>query len=146
MSNLKTFNIGVKGLIVKDNKVLLLKRDLGNGHIYWDIPGGRIDGSEDILETLKRELIEEIPSIKNFEIKEILHVYRLPRDIEKDLGLVLIFYKVNVEDFQVKLSGEHCGYKWFDKEMLNSIYVGASSEVTYIEQGYKDACLKSLLR
>lgn len=146
MSEIKLFNVGVKGVIVRDKKVLLLKRDLGNGQVYWDIPGGRIDCNEDIIDTLNRELVEEIPSIKSFEIKEILHVYRLPRDIEKDLGLLLIFYKVNVEDFQVKLSGEHCGYKWFDKEMLNSIYVGASSEVTYIEQGYKDACLKSLLR
>lgn len=101
MSNLKTFNIGVKGLIVKDNKVLLLKRDLGNGQMYWDVPGGRINDNEDILETLKRELVEEISSIGDFKIKEILDVYRLPRDIEKDLGLVLIFYKVNVEDFQV---------------------------------------------
>jgi len=145
MNKIKNFNIGVKGVIVKDKKVLLLKRDMGNGQVFWDVPGGRIDDNEDILETLKRELLEELPSIGKFKIKEILHSYRLPRDIKEDLGLVLLFYKVNAEDFQVKLSNEHCDYRWFDKEMLNGIHVGVSVEVEYIEQGYKDACLKSLL-
>ncbi len=112
--------------------------------MYWDVPGGRVDDNEDLLETLRRELVEEIPSIVNFEINEILDVYRLPRDIEKDLGLILLFYQVQSDITNITLSHEHCEYRWFNKEELEGIYVGMNTEVDYIEDGYKQACLKAL--
>ena len=144
MAKTKKINIGVKGVIVKDNKVLLLKRNLGNRQVYWDVSGGRVDDNEDLLETLRRELVEEIPSIVNFEIKEILDVYRLPRGIEKDLGLILLFYRVQSDITNITLSHEHFEYRWFNQEELEDIHVGMNTEVDYIEDGYKQACLKSL--
>ena len=50
------FQIGIKAIIRNaENQILLLKNK-----DYWDIPGGRIDQSEDIETTLLRELNEEI--------------------------------------------------------------------------------------
>lgn len=40
---MKTFYVGVKGVIVKDGKALILKG--GEGRDFWEVPGGRIDGS-----------------------------------------------------------------------------------------------------
>lgn len=49
--------IAHKAIIVKDNKVLLVRSDKG-GH--WDIPGGRIHVGERPNDALKREVKEEL--------------------------------------------------------------------------------------
>lgn len=52
---LKTFYVGVKGVVVVENKALVLKKTDQDGKLFWDIPGGRIDESETIIQTLERE-------------------------------------------------------------------------------------------
>ena len=49
------FHLGAKALLWRAGKVLLLKR-----RNYWDIPGGRIQKKEALLDALHRELEEEI--------------------------------------------------------------------------------------
>lgn len=62
MASIKNFHIGIKAVIVQNNKALLLKDPRFNG---YDLPGGRIDKDEDIEEALKRELFEELGLKKN---------------------------------------------------------------------------------
>lgn len=77
------------------------------------MPGGRIDGDETIEETLRRELLEEVPNIRNIAVHEVLSTFRVPRDIDGDTSLVLIFYKVSADfDGEVQFSFEHSQYKW----------------------------------
>ena len=65
MAQPKLFFVGVKGLIESSkHEILLLKADVtkhrGNIEPYWDIPGGRIDeGENDVLATIRREILEE---------------------------------------------------------------------------------------
>jgi len=56
------FQIGIKGLIRNEQgKILLLKIPAWGGSPgYWDLPGGRMDPGETFVQTLKRELKEEI--------------------------------------------------------------------------------------
>jgi 8-oxo-dGTP pyrophosphatase MutT (NUDIX family) len=56
------FQIGIKGLIRnKAGKILMVHvPSWGDNPAYWDLPGGRMDPGETFLETLKRELQEEI--------------------------------------------------------------------------------------
>jgi len=56
------FQIGIKGLIRSEQgKILLLKiPSWGGSPGYWDLPGGRMDPGETFVQTLKRELKEEI--------------------------------------------------------------------------------------
>jgi 8-oxo-dGTP diphosphatase len=69
----KMFNVGIKGLIENsEGKVLVLKSSLKGHRIpteaYWDIPGGRIEEGENVLDVLKREVEEEL-GIKEFLLK-----------------------------------------------------------------------------
>jgi len=65
----KVFNIGIKGVIIKDNKVLLLRANAATGRKdIWEMPGGRIDKGETITQTLVRELKEEVTGIKNIKM------------------------------------------------------------------------------
>ncbi|MBN1916184.1 NUDIX domain-containing protein [Candidatus Dojkabacteria bacterium] len=127
---LQTFYVGVKGVIVKDSKALILKSSRTDRKTFWDIPGGRINDRETILQTLRRELREELPSIGKFKIGKLLNVYRLSMDLPDGYGLVLIYYKVEAEDFQIYLSDEHCEYAWIAENEIDSLKA---------EEGYKKA-------
>ncbi len=114
---IKDCHVGVKGIVCVDDRCLVLKKGVAD-EAFWDVPGGRIDGEETIEETLLRELHEELPTIGIFEIKEIVGANRLSRNLEGERGLVLIFYNVDAEKFDVTLSPEHTDYKWVTKESL----------------------------
>jgi len=110
---MKKFYVGVKGVVRDGEKgILLLHRDYQSGD-FWDTPGGRIDGDEDFETTLKRELNEELPGIKNVEIKELVGAFRVKKDIENDISLVLLYFLVdaNLPD-PVVISDEHESHVW----------------------------------
>jgi 8-oxo-dGTP diphosphatase len=112
---MKYFFVGVKGVIIRDGKILLLRGS--SRPDFWDVPGGRIDEDETIEEALLRELSEELPSHRNPRIGELLNAYRIPGSIKDDLGLVLLFYKVDVDfDSEITLSDEHTEYAWLSRQ------------------------------
>ena len=47
-----------------------------------------------------------------------MYAHRLTHDIGKDIGLVLLFYKINASHFDVRLSDEHSNYRWVAKSDL----------------------------
>ncbi len=56
------FQIGIKGVVRNEvGEILLLKVPAWSGNPeHWDMPGGRMDPGETFLDTLRRELREEI--------------------------------------------------------------------------------------
>ena len=69
MDYIKDKHIGVYGLIIKDNKILLIKKKTGPYDGKLDLPGGGIKYCEKVEDALVRELKEET----GLDIKE----YRL---------------------------------------------------------------------
>jgi len=53
------YSIGVGALVVKEDKVLLVRRAQEPGKGYWTNPGGYIEQLEPIEETIVREVAEE---------------------------------------------------------------------------------------
>jgi len=59
----KMKRICVRGIVEKDNKLaVIFRRKINNGEIkeYYVIPGGGVEGTENLEEALKRELKEEL--------------------------------------------------------------------------------------
>jgi len=50
--------VSARGIIIKDNKVLLIYREKA-GDIYYSIPGGKVEEGEKLEETVVREVLEE---------------------------------------------------------------------------------------
>ncbi len=112
--------IGVKAIIEKDNKILLLKRSEKYEHLTnaWDIPGGRINFGEEPKEGLKREIKEET-GLKLKEIKKILDASTVFKNEEKHI--VRITYLCTVEEGNPILSNEHTHIEWIPKEELKRL-------------------------
>lgn len=121
MHDEKLFHVGIKALIVNENQqILLLKvnpdslKDNKFG-VYWDIPGGRIQSGDSVMDTLVRELGEET-GLTEISSCEFFHATISPIEIptnEGTVGLVLMIYKVGVDQGgPMLLSDEHSDYAW----------------------------------
>lgn len=53
------FHLGVYGIILKNHSILLVKKSRGPYSGKLDLPGGKPEHGESILQTLKREILEE---------------------------------------------------------------------------------------
>lgn len=112
------FHLGVKALISNKNKqVLLLKRAHPSKQTDWDIPGGRIQKGESLLEALLREVREEtgfahLDDIRPFGM--FLTNIRIPVQ-GGNVGLVFkVFHCQLSEAVDPILSEEHSGFEWLD--------------------------------
>ena len=52
-------HLGAYGILIKDNKILLIKKKTGPYDGKLDLPGGTIEFNEHPVDTLKREFFEE---------------------------------------------------------------------------------------
>ncbi len=106
------FRNAVKAFIVKENKLLLLKRRPNDVHKpgEWDIPGGRLDLGEDPFEGLKRETKEEIDC--DIEIIMPIDVHFFTRGDGQKIQMTIFICKPINEN--IKLSEEHTEYQWVD--------------------------------
>lgn len=113
-----TFHVGVKAVIVKDAKILLVKHKVRG---TWNLPGGRIDENESIEQTLRRELKEELGLRSDVVIGDVVYAFRDPSlTFSEGNGVVLIAYKVSLADHEVLVtSDEHTEVAWmsFDDAM-----------------------------
>ncbi|MBD3155546.1 MAG: NUDIX domain-containing protein [Candidatus Aenigmarchaeota archaeon] len=108
------WKILVNATIQKENKILMGKRvDID----LWEFIGGKIEPGEQPLDTLERELIEEVSL--DIECNEILTSYVTKIENEDEsLNILHINYLVKSVG-KPKLNKKcHSELKWFDKDEL----------------------------
>ena len=115
--------IGVKVLIKNSlGEYLFIKRSrliTSDPIPGWDIPGGRIEADEPLLEALRREIQEEIGHELDSE-----PILLDAQDIfveKRDLHVVRLTYRVQEEVPQIVLSHEHTDYAWFLPKHLSTM-------------------------
>lgn len=107
--------------ILRDKDLFLAVKRNENDDLFpgvWEFPGGHLETGETLKEGLKRELKEEIDFTDDFE-PIITHYYdevkekngKLIHELEIDF-----FINVDSTKINVKLSNEHCDYKWLTKD------------------------------
>lgn len=126
MKNVR-FHITVKGIVVLDNKILLLKRvkPSTDGLGFWELPGGGLEYGETPNQALIRELKEET----GLDIVIIKPAYTFTK-IREDYQTVGIGFLCILKNDHVRLSDEHTDYcfvtiekakELLDKEIYNDI-------------------------
>ena len=107
--------------ILKDKHLFLVVKRNENDDLYpgaWEFPGGHLEEGETLKKGLKRELEEEIGYFNEFE-PIITHYYDEVKNKNGELVHELeIDFIINVdrEKVDIKLSDEHCEYKWVTKD------------------------------
>lgn len=115
MENIKLF-VAVKACIVNEKKEILLLRESpdykdGTNVSLYEIPGGRIDVSENLLDALSREVFEETGlKVVTSEAFEVQDTFNKKRD--EVWHIVRIFYKVKCEEGEIVLSQDHDACEW----------------------------------
>ncbi len=108
------FRNSAKAFIVKDNKLLILKRSSDEVHKanIWEIPGGRLELGENPIEGLKREVKEE----SGIDI-EVLHPIKV-RHFEREDGqtITMLIFLCKALNDDVKISKEHSEFDWVEIE------------------------------
>ena len=62
-----TTHLGVYGVLIEEEKILLVKKSRGAYKSKYDLPGGSFEHGEKPIETLKREFMEEV----GIEVKKV---------------------------------------------------------------------------
>lgn len=112
------FLIGPRATIynTKTKKVLVLQRNDGN--YSWEIPGGKRENNENIVDALNREVKEETGLIINkYKIVYVSPIFENHPILKPFLN---IGYLCFVDNSDVVISDEHIDYKWVDVEELSS--------------------------
>ena len=110
------FLIGPRATIynTNTNKVLLLQRNDGNN--VWEIPGGKRENNEDIVDALKREVQEETGLIINeYKLVYVSPIFENHPVLKPFLN---IGYLCFVDNSDVIISNEHVDYKWVSLDDL----------------------------
>lgn len=95
-------DIRIAACIIKNNKILMVRHKKGDKK-YWLLPGGRIEYGETIIETLKRELIEET-GLK-IDVGDLMFISEaIPKDNHRHI--VNIFFKAEIIGGEIKLGNE----------------------------------------
>ncbi len=115
--------VTIKGLVVKDSKILLVKESSKLSG-KWELPGGGLDFGEDIHQALRREVEEEMGlKIKSIE-KRPMYVwpwrYENKRGIDWYYSLV-VAYRIELENLDFKTTDECEEVRFFSKEELSGI-------------------------
>ena len=122
-------HLGAYGILINDNKILLIKKVGGPYDGKLDLPGGTIEYGEKPLDTFKRELLEEVGiEIKDYELLDadsVVVSWKYKGDMVKTHHLG-IFYKIlnytgeiknNIEiDF---INDDSMGASFYDIDKLN---------------------------
>lgn len=116
MENIR-FHITVKGIVVYNHQVLLLKRTRpsSDGLGYWELPGGGLEYGETPNQALIRELREET----GLKIDVVKPAYTFTK-IRSDYQTVGIGYLSIANSQQVVLSNEHTDYLWCEIDHLQN--------------------------
>ena len=102
-------------------KFLMLKRSpqIMYGGI-WQCVTGKIESTEKPIQTAVRELKEEtgLSPINKWTVDQVNHFYEAEFD---RMNLIPVF-GVEVGSLTIKLSDEHCDYKWCELDGLLAFY------------------------
>ncbi len=138
----ETRHLGVYGIVIHDNKILLVKKSRGAYTGKYDLPGGSIEHGEKPVETLKRELLEEVGvNIKSFKLYDAnsVIVNWFHHEEMENMHHIGIIYIVDIENDTIKETSDgqdSLGAKWISIEELNKDMISPLVYEELIKLGY----------
>lgn len=133
------FRVGLKGIILRNGRVLLLRRrsDLDLHPSVWDLPGGGLELGESLEESLKREVREET----GFAVSVVrpVHAWTIRNTLrsgESFPGVIVCFEcKSNATGSPRLDLSEHRDFAWVSRKALPT-YNGLPNQFEAIRRAF----------
>ena len=142
MKKIKNKHIGAYGIIIRNNKVLLIKKARGGYKGKLDLPGGGIEHTETIIEALYREIKEETGlDVTNYKLLDATctNIIWQDDDVIEDLHHFGILYKVRAKG-KIKVDSDGIdsnGSNWYEIKNLNKENLSPFTIYSLEKLGYK---------
>jgi mutator protein MutT len=109
----KLMGVAGKAVIRRNGRILLLQRSLQSGFDpgRWELPGGKIDLGEDLVEALRREIQEEVGLVTT--IGRPFKTWHFTKEPFWVTGVTFVCEYVSGD---VKLSSEHHAFEWIEPD------------------------------
>ncbi len=132
-------HLGIYGICVQDGKVLLIRKNRGPYKGLLDIPGGRIEIGEGLIDALRREYYEETGA--KIIVNKLLCVCEYQckwksGDCKKAFHHIAIYHEVKLENCNIKEypdGYDSDGANWFalpiDKKDISPIAYEAINKI-----------------
>lgn len=140
----KKTHVGAYGIIIDNNKIALIKKARGGYKGKLDLPGGGIEHTENPLETLKREIMEEVgilmDSYSLLDVASVNIKWEMETDLWEDLHHIGILYKVKVNDMNLKREADGLdsdGADWYNIDELSKEELSPFTIYSLEKLGYK---------
>ena len=137
-------HVGSYGVIIHDGKIALIKKARGGYKGLYDLPGGGIEHDETPVETLHRELMEEIGvSIVKAELLDAVSKtfkWDVNDKLIQDLHHIGILYRVEIESDELKTDADgldSLGGEWKDIDKVKEEDVSPFTWMALKKLGYK---------
>ncbi|MBP3799691.1 MAG: NUDIX domain-containing protein [Bacilli bacterium] len=140
--------LGAYGLVIKDGKVLLIKKFGGPYDGKLDLPGGTIEFGERPEDALKRELKEEVGievvDFQLFDADSVSFEWQYKEDVLLKVHHMGIFFKVLNYNNEIKneikvdeVNDDSLGAEFFDIDKLKKEELSPIAVMELEKLGYK---------
>lgn len=120
--------MAVGAIVIKENRILLVKRNKEPGAGAWAIPGGSVRLGETLQEAVERESLEETGL--RVKAKDPVHTFELiKRDHENRIRFhyVIIDLLADLIGGELRPSDDAADARWFTPEDIESVGVTEST-------------------
>lgn len=143
METIVKTHVGTYGIMIKDNKIALVRKARGGYKGKLDLPGGGIEHTEQPFETLKREIREEAGiGITNYKLLDVVATnikWEMEPDLWEDLHHIGILYTVETNESSLKSDADGLdsdGANWYNLNELNKTELSPFTIMAKEKLGY----------
>jgi 8-oxo-dGTP diphosphatase len=113
--------VTIDAVIVRENKILLIKRGTEPFEGFWALPGGYVEWDETVEEAVKREVVEETGLVA--ESLKMIGVYSSPdRHPKQCIDVAFAVEGLSAEEAEEPKAGDDAiEIEWFDVDNLPTL-------------------------
>jgi len=137
----KSPKLTTDGVIVKDSKILLIKRKYEPFKGKWALPGGFVDYGEKVEDAVLREIKEETGLVT--KIKEIIGIYSDPNRDPRGHSVSIVFL-LDIITGKLRAEDDASGVKFFNFNKLPDLSFDHSIIIKDVERRLKKNVLSKM--
>ncbi len=129
--------VGVGAVVLRNEKILLVKRKNAPFKGEWSIPGGKQKISETVIEAVKREIYEETGiRIKKLKFLDVVDIILNDNEGKTIYHYTIIDFKAQWLSGECRPGGDSYVVRWFKLDQIDQLkLLNKTKEIIYMALG-----------